>query len=189
MYLSLNLQKNNTELKDLVKESRSEEKHMLVVDQCPECVKRGDYSPKQLFPCAICKTLRCSDHLDSRLAYIIDLSGSDEIAKGTRAIIDLDRAKKGGHPCFPYSVKYWNNYVSDKWLEDERLKFALDSLNYSPSRGNIKFSNPKNEVDEIRKLEEAEIVVHPKEKLEEKTERKTEEKHISLWQRFKRAFL
>jgi len=159
------------------------EQAVTVINVCPECAtKESNYEQKELVLCPCCKRFVCVLHQEARLAYIIDLTSMDDVAKETREVIDLERIKKGGHPCLPYSVTFWKKFVSEKSLEMERVKNAMDGLGYYTNaelfamRGHIIFTESNKTPPRNKRKRH----VAPKDR--------DKEKSLSWWQKIKRVF-
>lgn len=76
-------------------------------DNCRECLKKGDETPKELFKCKYCKFHFCAKHITAKDAFfpvlttLNDVPG-DPVQKSNH---HLGYGREDGHPCFEYMRK------------------------------------------------------------------------------------
>ena len=137
---SLQMEKPQETPKSQTKPSKLKEEESPDFGVCSRCaVYEGDKSKKKLYQCPYCGEWFCEKHVKPSL--VLTFGKYRELwskYKDLREFLDNEWHREDGHPCYPYTQKFWREY---------------DRKNTSSSSYSGKFSSSK----EIEKLDFQEL--------------------------------
>lgn len=102
------------------------------IDACPECVKSGDRTPKEVFPCSsYCRRFFCSFHLRPSLTNMPNFKTSSKRQRRWDTLVKRERGKGDCHPCAVYTSKF---------LKKQEEVYEMPKMSYYPE------PTPKNKI-------------------------------------------